>query len=39
MTPKAIPKFVASEFVTSRMLLVVVGNVSREDVKRTSPIR
>jgi zinc protease len=34
MTPQAVRQFVASEFVTSRMLLVVVGNVSREDVER-----
>lgn len=34
MTSKAVRQFVASEFVTSRMLLVVVGNVPREEVER-----
>jgi zinc protease len=34
LAPEAVRRFVASEFVTSRMLLVIVGNVSREQVER-----
>ena len=34
ITADAVRQFVASQFVTSRMLLVVVGNVPREQVER-----
>lgn len=34
LTPQIVQQFVGSRFVTSRMLLVVVGNVSRQQVER-----
>ena len=34
ITPEAVQQFVASQFMTSRMLLVVVGNVPRDQVER-----
>ena len=34
ITPDAVHQFVASRFLTSRMLLVVVGNVPRDQVER-----
>jgi len=34
ISPDAVRRFVASQFVTSRMVLVIVGNVPREQVQR-----
>jgi zinc protease len=34
LTPDAVRRFVRTHFVTSRMLVVIVGNVSRERVER-----